>query len=476
MPTLNRDVLANVSEFLTDVPDILSFALTCSSLRTIANKHLLDSRIIDLTKSGAVCKFHTFLFADADARTSHVRALKLNLDLDRRRRAPRIPQQSDDFSLLIDIITSCPRLDHITVFFGGWYSDTQHSRLIDTIAAIPTLRSLSVHALIKEGPALLRDVHAPLRAVTVHCANLPSNFWHPTALEDTLNLPRLALTLEKLELTHLVVDKAGILVLCHAETPPVLDTAQYPAVRSLSIDWFMREPRLDHLQYLFPALDGALSLGKLDASISKDSYAQIRSINQLSQRHAPSRAWKRIDRVRVGDAPMLYVLGLTCPIRLIILDYPSWNAQFHYAREALRENPVPRLKLSSKFGRHTRILDQLLSPELASTLTHLTMCFVYSNGEGPWPPEDAEAFAQLQWDDFLVRRQLYAVQSRKELKPHIVSFCTGRVWVCAPATPKAYAPSRRRPRHRLPRIVRAVGYRALARLHRRHPRVRIRLR
>ncbi|KAM5533400.1 hypothetical protein V8D89_012950 [Ganoderma adspersum] len=428
MPALNMDVMATVCAFLTNVSDILSFGLTCSSLRHIANKRLLDSRTIDLTESNAVRKFHSFLFADADARTPHIHALKLNLSL---RRPPRTPHQSDDCSILFDIITSCPRLDHIIVFFGDWYSDTQHSRLIDTIAAIPSLRSLSVYASITEGLALLHDARAPLRMVSVHCSNPPGNYWYPAALENTLDLPRLAPTLEKLELAHFVVDRAGIQALCNVETPPVFDMMQYPVVRSLSIDWFMREPRLDHLQHLFPALDGALSLGKLDASIPKESYDQICSTNQVAQRSTPSRAWNKLDRVRVCDAPMLYVLGLTCPIRLVILDYPSSYTNFHCAREALRENPVPRLKLSSTFGLQVRIIDELLSPELARTLTHLTVCFVYSNGDGPWPPEEAEAFAQLQWEDFLGEflSALQPLQKLTHLRVVIhATLCHGASW------------------------------------------------
>ena len=420
MTTLNVDVLSIVCDFLTAAADILSFALTCSSLRPVANKRLLDSRTIGLTDSKAIRDFHSFLFADADARTPHVRALRLDLelDLDSQRGASRTTHQPDPLSTLIDILTSCPHLEHIELFIADWYSGAEDSRVIDTIATIPSLRSLSVYGSARQALTLLRETCAPLRMAGIHFRNLPGECWHPAALESTLSLTRLAPTLEDLKIAYFMVDREGIQALLNISTPSVFEMAQYPGVRSLAIACFMREPRLDHLQHLFPALAGTLSLGKLDTSLPRNSYARIRAANQRVQQDAPSRAWKKLDRVRVCDGPMFYVLGLLCPVRLVILEYPSSHTELHYAREALRENPVSRLKLSSTFTPQVHILDKLLSPELARALTHLTVCLIYSNGEGPRAPGETEAFAQLKWGDLLVCS--LAVLSRNRISCRLI--------------------------------------------------------
>ena len=207
MTTLNVDVLSIVCDFLTAASDILSFSLTCSSLRPVANKRLLDSRTIGLTDSKAIRDFHSFLFADADARTPHVRALRLDLelDLDSQRGASRTTHQPDPLSTLIDILTSCPHLEHIELFIADWYSGAEDSRVIDTIATIPSLRSLSVYGSAMQALTLLRETCAPLRMAGIHFRNLPGECWHPAALESTLSLTRLAPTLEDLKIAYVTV-------------------------------------------------------------------------------------------------------------------------------------------------------------------------------------------------------------------------------------------------------------------------------
>ncbi|PIL23487.1 hypothetical protein GSI_14798 [Ganoderma sinense ZZ0214-1] len=400
MTTLNVDVLATVCEFLIDLPDILSIALTCSSLRPVADRWLLSSRTINLETKESIRKFHSFLFASPHSRTPHVRAVGLTLDLSHSRPSSGLPEQMDgDFSLLIDILTSCPRLEHIKLFCGNLSSEGKLEDslvVVNTIVAIPSLRSIHVSGMTKEVVTVLREVRAPLQMVGLYCVNDPGDYWYPAALQNALNLTRIAPTLENLELSFFTVDEEENQAVFNTSTPSILNMAQYPAVRSLAVQCLVRQPRLDRLQHLFPALDDTLSLGKV-YWLHEDSYARVRAENLRAQRDAPSRSWKKLDRVRMDDAPMFYILGLMCPIRMISLEYPKYT-KLHYARDALRENPVPQLRLSLMFRPQTRMLDDLLSPELARTLTHLMLCLVCSNGTGQ---RQEEAFVQLQWDEFL---------------------------------------------------------------------------
>ena len=74
----------------------------------------------------------------------------------------------------------------------------------------------------------------------------------------------------------------------------------------------------------------------------------------------------------------------------------------HYAADALRENPIPRLQLTLDHNLST--VGALFSPELAEALTHLTLCLLYSNTYDTMDSGN-DAPPQPRWDDVLVRRR-----------------------------------------------------------------------
>ncbi|KAI1789261.1 hypothetical protein LXA43DRAFT_1096549 [Ganoderma leucocontextum] len=319
-PTLNVDVLAVACEFLTDVSDILSFALTqCSTLRPVATRWLLSMKPIDLADGASVRRFHAFLFADAPARAPHIRAL----DIENPPRSPLLPTLPGDSSLLRDILTSCPHLEYISVLLqDGSRMSTDDPRAIDAILAIRSLRSLSIHGSSIGALDLLREVRAPLRMLDISFRN------------------------------------------------------------------------------------SKISFGMLDTyTPDEETYANLRAANQRAQEigrdgsYPP--AWKKLDKV-ICDPRMLYVLGLRCAIRIVVLDYCSAYTQW-YAGSALRENPVPRLKLSFRLSQGLNVLDGLFSPELAGMLTHLTVCLVYDNGGGPRSDPEPGTVARLRWEELLNR-------------------------------------------------------------------------
>ena len=110
-PELNEDILRIVSDFVTDVPDLLALSLTCSSFRPLATRQLLALHPIHITGGQSIRRFHAFIFADAPARAPLLRAL----DIDMRPFHHLVPPQPGDASLLIDILTSCQHLERISL-------------------------------------------------------------------------------------------------------------------------------------------------------------------------------------------------------------------------------------------------------------------------------------------------------------------------------------------------------------------------
>ncbi|KAI1787986.1 hypothetical protein LXA43DRAFT_673367 [Ganoderma leucocontextum] len=397
---LNGDVLTIICEFLTDVAHVLSFALTCSALHPIAIRRLLSMRPVYLTGSTSILRFHSFVFADKLARAQHIRALEIGTRFHHLLQAP----PPDDDSLLIDILTACPRLEHISVAIGDApLRRTDDPRITDVIAAIQSLRSLCVHGKLADTVAFFQQIRAPLRMLGIHCRKPRGGHWSPTALEDFL--PRFASTLEELELNafHSDPDETETQDNISAPSQSVFTITQYPAVRSFSVTSFVGMPVLDHLQHLFPALDGTLSLSTFGTWTNEDEFAGVRAANQRAQeseRDNPlSRPWKKLDRV-VCNVFMFYVLGLRCPVRLVMLDDGSLSTK-RYVAEALRENPIPRLKLSLTLSHGLGVFEGLFPPELGGTLTHLTL--FCEDDQDAWPQggADAATVARRRWDDLV---------------------------------------------------------------------------
>ena len=392
-PLLNVDVLAIACEFLTDVSDVLSMALTSSSVHLVAVKWLLRMRPVYLKSGPSISQFHRFLFADPAVRAPHLRALHIDL------RQPGQPQdQEQDCSLLVDILSTCQRLEHLTVAFQNDSIPTiDDPRFLPAITALPTLHSFSVRSTSLDALPLFSQFRTSLRMAAIHFCDVSGPSRSPAFLAKFIP-PVVANALEKLDLDMLVIT-------------PTLDNRipankPYPAIRSLSVRILGGKPLLSHLQHLFPALDGTLDLVWNGMLYPGDTYDLLRTENQHSQEclGVASRAWKKLDRV-VCDPKLLYTLGLRCPIRHAMLHCHS-AAQHRYAGAALRSNPVPRLKLT--LHHPLASLDGLFPPELGGTLTHLTLCLLYSKDypvcEERWRSCERDAVAPLrfEWDDILV--------------------------------------------------------------------------
>ena len=80
-PRLNFDVLRLVCNDLTEVSDVLSFALTCSTLRKCALQRRLRMSPVVLTIPSSLAMFHKFIFADPTSRAPYLYGLLVSPDL-----------------------------------------------------------------------------------------------------------------------------------------------------------------------------------------------------------------------------------------------------------------------------------------------------------------------------------------------------------------------------------------------------------
>ena len=366
-------------------------------------------------------RFHSFLFADTPARAPRVRALHIDLYGEEGCESPdEVWDEPVDAPLLIDILTSCLRIEDILIAFDSSLDPTtgHGPHVIRAIASLPALRSLSLHARSPDANRLLHERRAPLRVLALHSTPAQSGHWDPASLAK--HISHLAPALEELVLGQFTVDPDEIHAM--ANPPPTSDTTplRCTTLRSLAVDFFMGEPLLKPLQDLFPALDRTFSVlhGPFTSfKAPEDKYARLRAANLRAQESGGG--WATLGRV-VCDALVFYVLGLRCLVRLAMLDVaPGTGSAFttYYAAAALREHPVPRLKLALMLDDGLGAFDGLFdSPAVAETLTHLTLCLVYNGAERAPAPRsrrpragtatDGGAPPCPSWHDLLVRVSL----------------------------------------------------------------------
>ena len=195
-------------------------------------------------------------------------------------------------------------------------------------------------------------------------------------------------------------------------------------MRSLSVGLLMGAPLLSVLQQLFPALDWTLFLcpfilqgededDEQAVADIQQAYAAVRAANWRAQdRLVGGAVWTQLDCV-VCNALFVSLLGLRYSLRLVMLDITVGHAvaftqAARCAMEALRANPVPRLKLSLVLNGRLAVFDAPFSPELGARLMHLTLCLLYAH-ESMWrdmsgAESDVDADAvPCRWDDLRVR-------------------------------------------------------------------------
>ncbi|KAI1786812.1 hypothetical protein LXA43DRAFT_1184920 [Ganoderma leucocontextum] len=350
-PRLNFDVLHLVCNYLTDVSDALSFALTCSTLRRGALQRRLRMSPVVLSSSVSVSRFYRFIFADAVARAPYIHGLKLFCaGFDPEKHRSRLDLIHNRLVALLEAAT------HIE---GLYTTAAMDGPILIAAAKLTTLRELSVLSEADSHPEVSRRfltaVRSPLRYLHIP-GHLPGEgLLSPSFLHD--QLAHFAPTLEVLDVQYFTLD-----------TSPSSVTTPFTAMRSLKTNSIRDFYKVDVLLRLFPNLQD-IFIAHGPERLNTTEYAVIRQRNKEAQKTC---TWSRLDRV-VCTTLSAYLMALQCPIHHMDISQPVLDM---WLNEPLRVNSPRQLSfhlvLYDRFL-GLRTLDGRFPSEAAGRLSHLVM-------------------------------------------------------------------------------------------------------
>ncbi|KAI1791954.1 hypothetical protein LXA43DRAFT_369146 [Ganoderma leucocontextum] len=391
-PQLNFDVLRRVCHHLVDVSDVLSFALTCSTLTEDALRRRLRMAPVNLLNGESIDNFYRFIFANEPARAPYIYGLKLpasyNYDIQVMDNSRF--QTIDDH--LVALLEAAIHIQYL--YFPTSVSDP----IFDAAMKLTTLRELHAVSDVYQGPLRFRltTLRSPLRSLRIEENDPFGDNISTTHLHNGLS--HFAPTLEVLELDFFQI-----------EIPSSSVTIPFTAVRSLKVknaDFIFDLDQVAILLRLFPNLDNTLSLGTcLGTNVAEDEYLIMRQRNQEAQK---AHAWSGLDWL-VCDAETAFLMALQCSIRRMDIGVPHSRGK-RYLTETLRHNSPRQLHLSLSFRDGFGVLDGLLPFEAADKLTHLV---VFADFDVPYQrrARRRRKHIRVPWDQFIDR----AVDSIKHL-------------------------------------------------------------
>lgn len=409
MGQLNLDVLREICGFLMDVPDVLSFSLTCSTLRPIAVERRLSMRDITIWSATSIRDVYNFVFVDEKRRGQHIRAITIPVYSD----IP--PEPSDELiNVLVSVLASATHVRKFSFYLpvpDDWSAAEDpdglealclfcHRRILSAVAQITSLHELRVVAPTDTAGYFLRSTRSALKVFRYGDVEGPRDT--PEQFPVTV-APQMIPTLQEIAMTFELFELA-------MKSMPHMSLS---AVRSVTLTDVFRPFKLDMLLTAFPNLDGTLIIGDHLSTFDRERLLRFRGENHDAQKR---HAWKALDRVAAG-AVMLYALGLTCPIRHLTLNHapvliprrPQPEAS-GFARAVLQDSSSSRLVLVGvRLPLGNSVLgDSLFAEDTAARLTHLGLDAKYAGprrvvpipGSG-WQPSPAEGEG-LSWDAVLV--------------------------------------------------------------------------
>ncbi|KAL1949170.1 hypothetical protein VTO73DRAFT_10976 [Trametes versicolor] len=325
---LDLDVLGLVCESLNDAATVLSFSLVSHALRPVALKHFLAMKAVVLKDERTIRAFHEFVATNLEPRVPVIRALRIEiLKLEEHARL-------DVVRYILDLLERTTHLESLTLLRPeDTFKCLADPRVSEAIARVPTLRELGLLEGCHEMETIVKSTRSvsSLRILRLSLMALPDCNEEdsiPISEFDAL-LGHFASTLEVLDITErtLLFDEKGL---------------QYPAPRSLKLGVDKGIVRMETLTYKFPALDDSFSIGTV-FELQHDLPKQWR-IREANKERQLRRSWTHLDHV-TGDVLSVFVLGLTCPVRHIMLDTYNFYTTEHIA-DILRTAPPTHLKLA----------------------------------------------------------------------------------------------------------------------------------
>ncbi|KAL1949183.1 hypothetical protein VTO73DRAFT_10989 [Trametes versicolor] len=288
---------------------------------------------------------------------------------------------------ILDLLERAPNLESLTLPEPKWtFQSLADKRIPEAISQISTLRELGLLEECDEMASIVTSTRsaASLRILRVSLATLPTSDdeYALTVAEVDAFLGHLIPTLEVLDIRAptLMLDAKGV---------------QYSALRSLVVPAIDEGIiRTDILVSKFPALGGALGIGSVYGDLQDDEQKQ-RRIRTSNQERQHRRCWKGLDCL-TGDVPALFVLGLKCPVRHLVVSGP-YGQETNKMAEILRDTPPTHLNLSTVLDHGDGFL-----VEIIPRLPHLLLLLEYHNG-AMGDEQSRDAVENMQWSVVLAK-------------------------------------------------------------------------
>ncbi|KAI1783160.1 hypothetical protein LXA43DRAFT_357610 [Ganoderma leucocontextum] len=297
-PRLDFDVLHSVCNCLTKVSDVLSFALTCSTLRKSALQRYLMMSPVVLSDANSVDRFYSFIFADAAARAPFIYGLELARFCSDAKDGSRFQVSSDRLVAILEVAIHLEYL-HLSTTIGD--------PVFTAAAKVTSIRELIVHA--DDSLSSREAVHKFLTTLRSPLQRLRIEDYGDTGVSASFlhqYLAHFASTLEILELDNFYLDLF-----------PSALTTPFAATRSLKIESVCYFGPLsipvEVLLRLFPNLDHTLEL-HLDALDTRVLDENSPALRERSKEVQKSVTWSGFDHV-ICDAKTAFSMALQCPIR-----------------------------------------------------------------------------------------------------------------------------------------------------------------
>ncbi|PIL27930.1 hypothetical protein GSI_09965 [Ganoderma sinense ZZ0214-1] len=425
MSRLNLDVLCSVCSFITDVPDILAFSLTCSTLRPPAIRRRLGMRPVVITDAMSINTLHAFIFVDKAGRSPHIRAITIPQEA-----GPLLKGCPEDLlHRLLAILSAATCVRTLSLHLPSRSSSSllAHPLIVPAVARLTGVEDLALVSSFERANALLRCIRSPLKVF-----RYGSLYDDLSALRNTSLIGssmRLSSIRRRIAMRQEMDEEFTIEVANHLsdtlsdlELPQVclprqpflrLHPGPFLAVRSFVLRCVTEPLRLDVLLHILPNLDSSLVVEALPLFYnSMRDWQRVETIQEANRFAQERHAWKKLDRV-VASPLMLFALGLTCPIRRLTLDLsadensPSESADA-FARHALgsvlRDHAPAHLTIRGlRLPAGLEHLDDLFSTNNAlAGMTHLVVNAEYNSvddgGKLLWPEEALDTLlARIQY-------------------------------------------------------------------------------
>lgn len=391
---LDLDLLGLICDSTDDVSTVLSLSLVSHAVRALAAKRLLSLKPITLKDERTIRAFHQFIFAGAESRLPFLRAMNISIIS----LAVEEQVRQEVVKCILDLLDRATRLECLTLPYPRWTLDHfADSRIPEAITRISTLRELRIPKECVEMMAIVKFTRSAscLRVLCISPSSLPST--HGSGYGVKMGVLD--------ECLHRLMPTLEVLVLDLTSGAIELDAkgAQYPALRSLTTTFDKGLIRMDILVYKFPALDGTLNIRSMCSELVDDEPKQqrIRASNQERQKR---RSWRHLDCV-MGDTRSLFVLGLTCPVRRLMVDGFGRDNKNQLA-EILRSTPPTHLKLTVVLDHdedNGDVFRDLFPPEVLGRLTHLVLVLNYAVSVHDNESDGDDDEKSIQWSAMLVR-------------------------------------------------------------------------